>query len=92
MALLLLHGTSDIAEDASSGRTPRPAARRRPDPFEPHDWLNAWYLQMRRAGADVEIFRYAGAGHLFTDDGLDDYDAEAAERTWRTALGFLESV
>jgi dienelactone hydrolase len=88
-ALLLLHGTSDIAEDASVDDLPVQLHVADPDPFESHDWLNAWYLRMRRAGADVEVFRYGGAGHLFTDEGLYDYDAEAAERTWRTALGFL---
>jgi dienelactone hydrolase len=88
-ALLLLHGTSDIAEDASVDDLPVQLHVADPDPFESHDWLNAWYLRMRRAGADVEVFRYGGAGHLFTDEGLDDYDADAAERTWRTALGFL---
>ena len=55
-----------------------------PDPFESDDWLNAWYLQMQRAGADVEIYRYRGAGHLYTDPELPDYDEAAAERTWRS--------
>lgn len=90
--LLLLHGTSDIAEDAEVDELPVQLHVADPDPFEPHDWLNAWYLRMRRAGADVEVFRYPGAGHLFTHEGLDDYDADAAERTWRTALGFLDSL
>lgn len=90
--LLLLHGTSDIAEDAAVDDLPVQLHVAEPDPFEPHDWLNAWYLRMRRAGADVEVFRYAGAGHLFTDETLDDYDPEAAERTWRTAAGFLDTL
>jgi dienelactone hydrolase len=90
--LLLLHGTSDIAEDAAVDDLPVQLHVADPDAFEPHDWLNAWYLQMRRAGADVEVFRYAGVGHLFTDEGLDDYDAEAAEAVWQTALGFLGSL
>jgi dienelactone hydrolase len=47
---------------------------------------------MGRAGADVEIHRYAGAGHLYTDPDLPDYDEKAAEATWRVALGFLESL
>ena len=63
-----------------------------PDQFETDDWLGAWYLQMRRAGADVEIYRYAGAGHLYTDPDLPDYDAEAAEATWKVALGFLDGL
>lgn len=90
--LLLLHGTSDIAEGASADDLPVQLHVADPDPFEPHDWLNAWYLQMQRAGADVEIYRYPGAGHLYTDPGLPDYDEAAAEQTWRIALGFLETL
>ncbi|MER6133593.1 dienelactone hydrolase family protein [Streptomyces sp. NPDC001815] len=90
--LLLLHGTSDIAESASVDELPVQLHVAEPDAFEPDDWLNAWYLQMGRTGADVEIYRYAGAGHLYTDPGLPDFDEEAAEATWRVALGFLESL
>ncbi|PSM42076.1 dienelactone hydrolase [Streptomyces dioscori] len=90
--LLLLHGTSDIAESASVDELPVQLHVAEPDAFEPDDWLTAWYLQMGKAGADVEIYRYAGAGHLYTDPGLPDYDEEAAEATWRVALGFLESL
>jgi dienelactone hydrolase len=90
--LLLLHGTSDLEEDTSVDGLPVQLHVADPDPFEPHDWLTAWYLRMQRAGADVEVHRYPGAGHLFTDPDLDDYDAEAAEQTWRTALAFLDSL
>ncbi|MES4905194.1 MULTISPECIES: dienelactone hydrolase family protein [unclassified Streptomyces] len=90
--LLLLHGTSDIAEDAAADGLPVQLHVADPDPFEPHDWLNAWYLRMGRAGADVEVYRYPGAGHLFTDPELPDYDEEAAEATWKVALGFLSEV
>ncbi|RKT18420.1 dienelactone hydrolase [Streptomyces sp. 1114.5] len=87
-ALLLLHGTSDLREDAAT-EIPVQLHIAEPDPFEPEDWLNAWYLRMRRAGAEVEVHRYRGAGHLFTDPELPDYDAEAAERAWAAALDFL---
>ncbi|MEU3962317.1 dienelactone hydrolase family protein [Streptomyces buecherae] len=90
--LLLLHGTSDIAEDAATDGLPVQLHVADPDPFEPHDWLSAWYLRMGRAGADVEVFRYPGAGHLFTDPELPDYDAEAAENAWKVALAFLDEV
>jgi dienelactone hydrolase len=40
----------------------------------------------------VEVFRYRGAGHLFTDPDLPDYDEESAEQAWTTALGFLSSL
>lgn len=90
--LLLLHGTSDIAPNAQADELPVQLHVAEPDPFETDDWLSAWYLQLGRAGADVEVYRYAGAGHLYTDPGLPDHDAEAAEATWRVALGFLESL
>jgi dienelactone hydrolase len=90
--LLLLHGTSDLAPNASVDDLPVQLHVAEPDPFEPDDWLSAWYLQMRRAGADVEVYRYAGAGHLYTDPGLPDFDEEAAETTWRVALGFLDTL
>ena len=90
--LLLLHGTSDIAANASVDDLAVQLHVAEPDQFETDDWLSSWYLQMGRAGADVEVYRYAGAGHLYTDPGLPDYDEEAAEATWRVALGFLESL
>jgi dienelactone hydrolase len=89
--LLLLHGTSDIAEDASTDLAVQLHVAEH-DAFEPDDWLNAWYLRMRGAGADVEVHRYRGAGHLYTDPDLPDWDEEAAERTWSTALGFLAEL
>ncbi|MDX2541319.1 dienelactone hydrolase family protein [Streptomyces sp. WI04-05B] len=90
--LLLLHGTSDIAETASVDELPVQLHVAEPDAFETDDWLGSWYLQMGKAGADVEVYRYAGAGHLYTDPDLPDYDEEAAEATWRVALGFLDSL
>ncbi|WP_455357216.1 dienelactone hydrolase family protein [Streptomyces sp. SYSU K217416] len=90
--VLLLHGTSDIADDASVDDLPVQLHVADPDPFEPHDWLNAWYLRARRAGAEVEVHNYPGAGHLYTDPDLPDYDAEAAEQTWQVALAFLDTL
>ncbi len=89
--LLLLHGTSDIADDAATDLAVRLHVAE-PDAFEPDDWLNAWYLRISRAGADVEVHRYRGAGHLYTDPGLPDWDEEAAERTWSTAESFLADL
>ncbi|WP_280699904.1 dienelactone hydrolase family protein [Kitasatospora sp. GP82] len=89
--LLLFHGTSDIRDEAQT-EAPVQLHVAEPDPFESEDWLNAWYLRMLKAGADVEVHRYRGAGHLFTDPELPDYDAEAAERTWAVALAFLAEL
>jgi dienelactone hydrolase len=89
--LLLMHGTSDIADDAST-EIPVQLHVADPDTWEPVDWLNAWYLKMRRIGADVEVFRYRGAGHVFTDPDLPDHDPEAADRAWTIALDFLAEL
>jgi len=89
--LLLIHGTSDLAEDAST-EIPVQLHVADPDPYETDDWLNSWYLEMRRAGAEVEVFRYRGAGHLFTDPQLPDYDEHAAEQAWAIALDFLGEI
>ena len=90
--LLLMHGTSDIAENASVDDLPVQLHVADPDPFEPHDWLTAWYLRMQQVGADPEVFGYPGAGHLYTDPDLPDYDEAAAEQTWRVGLAFIESL
>ena len=89
--LLLVHGTSDLAEDAET-ELPVQLHVADPDLYETSDWLNSWYLEMRQAGADVEIFRYQGAGHLFTDAGLPDYDEHYTEQAWAIALDFLAEV
>lgn len=90
--LLMFHGTSDIAENASVDELPVQLHVADPDPFETHDWLNSWYLQMQRTGADVEVYRYPGAGHLFTDPELPDFDQASAELAWKVALGFLATL
>ncbi|WP_338497022.1 dienelactone hydrolase family protein [Streptomyces sp. SJL17-4] len=90
--LLLFHGTSDLAESAAVDELPVQLHVADPDPFETHDWLSSWYLQMRKAGADVEIYRYPGAGHVFTDPELPDYDEEAAAQAWSVALAFVEDL
>lgn len=90
--LLMFHGTSDIAESASVDELPVQLHVADPDPYETHDWLNSWYLQMRRTGADVEIYRYPGAGHLFTDAELPDFDQASAELAWKVGIGFLATL
>ncbi|OIV38380.1 dienelactone hydrolase [Mangrovactinospora gilvigrisea] len=92
--LLMLHGTSDLREDpvAETDGLPVQLHMAEPDPFETEDWLGAWYLKMRDVGAEPEVHRYHGAGHLFTDASLPDFDAEADRRAWAAIAEWLADL
>lgn len=90
--LLLMHGTSDVPEGTVAGGPPVQLHVADPDPFEPGDWLEEWSAGMRRYGAKAEMFRYPGAGHLFTDPDLADYDEAAADAAWVRALTFVQGL
>lgn len=51
--------------------------------------LAAWQQDMSDAGAAVQVFRYPGAGHLFTDPSLPDYDTQGSALAWQRSLSFL---
>ena len=90
--LLLLHGTSDIADERLGGRAAGAAARRRAGPVRDRRLAERLVspdgqggrrrrgLPIRRGRAPLHRPRPA------------DYDEEAAEATWRVALGFLDSL
>ncbi|MEX0761367.1 MAG: dienelactone hydrolase family protein [Dehalococcoidia bacterium] len=54
--------------------------------------VGALSKQARGAGARIDVHTYPGGGHLFADDGLDEYDPEAAALMLRRVLGFLAEV
>ena len=90
--LLLLHGTSDIAENASVDELPVQLHVAEPDPFETDDWLSAWYLQMRpdrrrRGGLPVR----GGRPPLHRPRNCRT-TTRRRPSTWRVALGFLDPV
>ena len=91
--LLLLHGTSDIAESASVDELPVQLHVAEPDPFEPRRLAERLVPpdgQGRRRRGGLPIRRAPGTSTPTPD--LPDYDEEAAEATWRVALGFLDSL
>jgi len=62
------------------------------DPLRQQQWIDAVADAVRSAGAPLEVFDYAGDGHLFTDPSLrDEYDAENAETLWHRVLRFCST-
>ncbi|GLY91676.1 dienelactone hydrolase family protein [Actinoallomurus iriomotensis] len=90
--LLLMHGTAEVPEGTAVPGLPVQLHVADPDEWEPADWLGEWQEGMRRAGARAELFRYPGAGHLFTDPDLADHDEPSARTAWERALAFLQGL
>lgn len=89
--VLLLHGIAEAPP------TPRPMLPvqvhlAEPDPFEDETFVVDWAGAAARAGIALEIFRYPGAGHLFTDPSLPDHHADAAALVWRRVAAFLDAL
>lgn len=59
------------------------------DPLVDRAQVEALADAVRAADADFEAHTYPGAGHLFTDPDLAEYDPDAAELLLRRALDFL---
>ncbi|GAA4947659.1 hypothetical protein GCM10023238_12490 [Streptomyces heliomycini] len=75
------------------GRTAGTAARRRARPVRDRRLAHRLVPADGPDRADVEVYRYAGAGHLYTDPDLPDYDEERPPRPpGGCALGFLDSL
>lgn len=87
--VLLLHGLVDMPPAARPG-LPLQLHLAEPDPFEDEEFFDDWLGMAERAGLAAEIYRYPGAGHLFTDPALPDHDAEATALLWQRATAFLD--
>ncbi|MFG3258858.1 dienelactone hydrolase family protein [Streptomyces sp. NPDC048172] len=86
--VLLLHGAAELPAPVRPGlRVQLHAAD--PDDFAPAERVTALRQTAQESGAHLEIFRYPGAGHFYTDATLPDHDPTAAEQTWRRILDFL---
>jgi dienelactone hydrolase len=59
------------------------------DPLVDRAQVDALGVAVRAADSDFQAHTYPGAGHLFTDPDLAEYDRDAAELLLRRALEFL---
>lgn len=90
-AVVLLHAAAEIPGGARAGlRVQLHAAE--PDEFAPAGRVAALRQAAGDIGVDLEVFRYPGAGHFYTDRELGDHDPAAAELTWRRVLRFLGEI
>lgn len=89
--ILFLHGIASIAENARKG-LPLQLHLADPDPFEPEEDVATWRQGVTKSGVAAEIFRYPGGGHLYTDASLPDYNAQAADLTWKRVIDFLGAI
>lgn len=86
--LLLMHGLVALPAEPRRG-LPVQVHLAEPDPWEDEDFVGEWTADARAEGLGLEVFRYPGAGHLFADPTLPDFDAGAAEAMWERVLAFL---
>lgn len=87
--MLLLHNTGGGDGDTLRPGFPLQLHIADPDVYQPAAEVGAWEQSMLDAGAAVRVFRYPGAGHLFTDPDTLDYDGQTADLAWQRSLSFL---
>ncbi|WBB80935.1 dienelactone hydrolase family protein [Micromonospora sp. WMMD882] len=80
--LLLLHGTGGTPEAVRVGLPVRLHIAD-PDPYDPPDEVTAWQRRLTSAGARVEVCRYPGVAHLFTDPDLPEHAPAETALLWR---------
>jgi dienelactone hydrolase len=90
--LLLLHNTGGRGDEGVRRGLPAHLHISEPDAYQSATEVTAWERAMNAAGAAVQLFRYRGAGHLFTDPGTPDHNAVAAALAWRRIMSFLANL
>lgn len=64
----------------------------RTDPWRNQQGIEAFAADVRASGASYEFFEYPVDGHLFTDPGMPEYNAEATRVLWERAAAFANRV
>jgi dienelactone hydrolase len=89
--VLLLHGPGELPSMPREG-TPVQVHMAEPEPFDDEAFLREWIAGAGRLPLELEVFRYPGVGHFFTDRTIADYDAAAAELLLGRSLAFLGRI
>lgn len=62
------------------------------DPWKEQSHIEALEKSISEAGAAYHYYSYPVSGHLFTDEGMPEYNREASELLWQRVLDFLDRV
>jgi dienelactone hydrolase len=61
------------------------------DPWVDSEAIGALENAVAATGSEVQVFDYLVDGHLFADEGMADYNPDAAARMWMRIGDFLET-
>lgn len=87
--VLLLHGLADVPASARKG-TPVQLHISDTDPFFPVPDIVAWQRSAEASSAKVQVFRYPGVGHYFSDPQSPSYDPTGTSQLWERVIQFLD--
>ena len=94
-AAVLMHGAlapADIGAEAWPAGVAVQVHCAEGDPEVDWDSVDALSAAVQASGAPVIVYRYPGAGHLFSDDGLPEYDQAATQLMTRRVLDSLATL
>lgn len=60
------------------------------DEWEPNEWVEKKFGQMKQAGVDNTLHIYPGVAHWFMEDDRPEYDPAAASLAWERTFEFLK--
>jgi len=59
------------------------------DEWEPKEWVDKKFGEMKAAGVDYTLHIYPGVAHWFMEDDRPEYDPAAAQLAWDRTAEFL---
>ena len=62
------------------------------DEWEPNEWVDKKFGQMKEAGVDYTLHIYPGVAHWFMEDDRPEYDCAAAQLAWSRTFEFLKAA
>ena len=61
------------------------------DEWEPNEWVDKKFGQMKDAGMDYALLIYPGVAHWFVEEDRPEYDSAAAQLAWSRTYEFLRA-